>query len=101
MSAAKYVIDKPSKELKAFAKTRLLNPGESQTLTMRLTLRDLASFNPEACAWVADKGLYTVEVNASVLKVKQKGTFNLPESITVEKVNNVLNNKADFTDLKP
>lgn len=101
LSSPTNVIDKPAKELKGFAKTRLLKPGEEQTITLRLTLRDLASFNHEKSAWVADKGSYQVEVAASALDTKLKGSFMLPETKIVEKVNNVLNNKASFVDLKP
>lgn len=101
LSSPTNVIDKPAKELKAFAKTRLLKPGEEQTVTLRLTLRDLASFNQGKSAWVADKGSYQIEVAASALDTKVKESFMLPETKIVEKVNNVLNNKASFVDLKP
>ena len=101
LSSPTNVIDKPAKELKAFAKTRLLKPGEEQTITLRLTLRDLASFNQGKSAWVADKGSYQIEVAASALDTKLKESFMLPETKIVEKVNNVLNNKASFVDLKP
>lgn len=101
LDAPKTSIDKPSKELKGFAKTKLLQPGESQLITFRLTQKDLASFVPQASAWVADQGTYKVEIAASSLNTKQTTTFTVPTKIIVEKVNNVLNNDTDFADLKP
>lgn len=101
LDAPKTSIDKPSKELKGFAKTKLLQPGESQSITFRLTQKDLASFVPQASAWVADQGTYKVEIAASSLNTKQTTTFTVPTKIIVEKVNNVLNNDTDFADLKP
>lgn len=101
LDAPKTSIDKPSKELKGFAKTKLLQPGESQSITFRLTQKDLASFVPQASAWVADQGAYKVEIAASSLNTKQTTTFTVPTKIIVEKVNNVLNNDTDFADLKP
>lgn len=101
LDAPKTSIDKPNKELKGFAKTKLLQPGESQSITFRLTQKDLASFVPQASAWVADQGAYKVEIAASSLNTKQTTTFTVPTKIIVEKVNNVLNNDTDFADLKP
>ncbi len=56
---------KPAQELKAFAKTRLLAPGESQTLTMQLALRDLASYDEAECQWLTEAGTYTFRIAAS------------------------------------
>lgn len=100
LSAPKGNVNKPAKELKAFAKTKLLQPGETQTLYFRLASKDLASFNTEQMAWIADNGEYLVEIAASSQSTKLKGIFSLSENITVEKVNNVLNNDLDFFDLK-
>lgn len=93
-------IDKPARELKGFAKTRLLQPGETQRLTFRLTPRELASFSTEASAWVADKGEYVIELAASSADVRQKAVFRLPENLTVEKVNDVLKCTGSFSDMK-
>lgn len=101
LSAPKGKLDKPTKELKAFAKTKLLQPGEKQTITLCLTAKDLASFNPEKSAWIADKGQYTVEMSKSSLEAKQSISFDLSSEIIVEKVNNVLNKTASFIDMKP
>ena len=91
LSAPSNEIDKPNKELKAFAKTGILQPGETQTVYMRLDARDLASYNPHMLSWVADKGEYTVFVGASVSDIRLKEPFVLLQDITVERVNNVLN----------
>lgn len=100
VSAPKGKVDKPAKELKAFAKTKLLQPGESQTLELILTARDLASFNPTESAWIADAGTYTLEIGTSSLNIHKKEKLALKSALVLEKVNNVLNNTADFSDMK-
>lgn len=101
LSAPSKSIDKPKEELKAFGKTKLLNPGESETLTMVLTPKDLASFLESKSAWMAEAGTYTVAVGASSLDIKGKATFKVAEEITVEKVKKAFAPDATFTELKP
>ena len=43
VSAPAGSLEKPARELKAFAKTRELQPNQSETLTMKISLYDLAS----------------------------------------------------------
>lgn len=90
VSAPAGKIDKPKSELKGFAKTKLLQPGESQTLTLTLNARDLSSFNTVASAWIADAGKYEVLIGASSSDIKLTGAFNLKKAIVSEKVNNVM-----------
>ncbi len=67
-------LEKPAKELKAFAKTRQLAPGEQQTLTMTVARRDLASFSEATSEWVADTGRYTFFFGASIADIRQQAT---------------------------
>ncbi len=90
LSAPTSGAEKPSQELKGFAKTQLIKPGEMETLTFELNKRSLASFQSGNSAWVADKGDYQVRIGASSKDIRLKGSFNLPEDQVVEIVHDVM-----------
>jgi beta-glucosidase len=90
LAAPSNAIEKPVQELKGFAKTKLLKPGESQELSFELDERALASFWSGISAWVADKGDYEVRMGASSKDIRLKASFTLQEEIVVEKVHDVL-----------
>ena len=71
---------KPACELKAFAKTRELKPGESQTLTMKVCAYTLASFNEETSAWETASGNYTAHFGASVADIRATAPFKLAKA---------------------
>ena len=85
LSAPQEALEKPEQELVGFAKTKLLQPGESQQLHFELDGRSLASFWSGISAWVADKGAYEVRVGASSKDIRLKASFTLPQDIVVEK----------------
>ncbi len=62
--------NKPAQELKAYAKTKNLKPGESETLTLSVAAADLASFDEASSAWVVAEGEYQFLVAASVQDIK-------------------------------
>ena len=70
-------LEKPDRELKAFAKTRDLKPGESQVLTMTIDPYSLASFNPETSAWETAAGNYKVCFGASATDIRTNATFKM------------------------
>lgn len=83
-------MEKPAQELKGFAKTKLLQPAESQQLTFELNGQALASFRSGISSWVADSGDYQVRIGASSKDIRLKAGFNVPKEILVEKVHDVL-----------
>ena len=82
-------LEKPARELKAFAKTRELQPNQSETLTMKLSLYDLASYNENTQAWESAPGKYTISFGASVEDIRATAAFNLARQYT-EKCHNVM-----------
>ena len=81
-------LEKPVRELKAFDKTKLLAPGESETLTFSVTPYELASFNIDANEWQTAAGVYTVyfaknaddTATSAKVNVKKAGTFEVTEA---------------------
>ncbi len=55
-------MDKPARELKGFAKTRKLAPGEAQTVEITIPYESLASFNEKDSRWQVEGGEYKVMV---------------------------------------
>ena len=69
-------LDKPVKELKAFAKTRELQPGESQTLTFEVSAYELASFDEAQDRWETAAGEYIVQFGSSSADIRAKAAFS-------------------------
>lgn len=78
-------MQKPVKELKAFAKTRQLAPGESETHVLRLKADDLASFSESESAWVRENGVYEFHLGASSRDIRLKENVEVAGKI-VERV---------------
>ena len=78
----------PALELRAYAKTGLLAPGEGETLELSFARDDLAYFDDEGASghmgsWVVDSGRYSVLVGGSVQDVVEAGSFEVAEQAVV------------------
>ena len=73
-------LEKPTRELKAFGKTKELQPGESQTLVLKVSAYQLASFNEATSAWEAASGKYDVQFGASVDDIRCSAPFTLKKA---------------------
>jgi len=100
LSAPAQNIDKPEQELKGFAKTGLLAPGQSQFLQFTLHASDLASFYTDKSEWIADAGEYKVKIGTSSRDIAKTVSFNLAKDIVTEKTHNSLTPEVAIDELK-
>ena len=75
-------LEKPDFELKAFAKTRLLAPGESETLVMPLSLYGLASFREDSSSWETAAGTYRLMFGASSEDIRATAQYKLSRPLS-------------------
>ena len=90
LSAPGTKLKKPSEELKGYVKTKLLNPGEKETVSFTISKNELASFDAASSSWVAEAGTYTVKIGASSKDIRQNGTFSLDSDMVVTKVHKAM-----------
>lgn len=90
--------NKPAKELKAFAKTKVLKAGESEKVTLTVNAADLASFDEATSAWVVAEGEYQFLIGASSQDIK--ATLKAKAKAQQTKVNNVMKPEKQMNLLK-
>ena len=70
-------VERCVKDLRGFAKTKLLAPGESETVRIPITLRDLARFDELDHRFVTDEGVYELLVGTSSRNILGKKTVTV------------------------
>ncbi len=100
ISAPNGKLNKPVEELRAFAKTNLLQPGQQEKITFTISPSDLASFDTKQTAWVANAGEYQIKIGTSSMDIKQTTSFTLAKETITEKCNKVIVPQVEITELK-
>ena len=90
--------NKPEKELKAFAKTKELKPGEAVVVTLKVNADDLASYDEAASAWVVTPGNYKFLVGASSRDIK--AMLEAEVAAATQKTNDILKLQEPMSLLK-
>ena len=90
-AAPQGLLGKPAKSLVAFKKTRLLEPGDEQLLTIRFAVSTMASYDDlgkaAKSAWVLEKGEYAFYVGTSVRDtVKLDYVYEVKENTVTEQL---------------
>lgn len=100
-SAPQGILKKPGRELAAFAKTRSLMPGESQTVVLEFARDEMASYDDlgkiAESAYVLEKGTYEFYVGNSV---RDTSKLDFVLTLTENEVVEQLSRKAAPTSLK-
>lgn len=90
--------NKPEKELRGFAKTSELSPGQSETVSISFDINDLASYDDIKSAWRRDAGKYVLLVGASSRDIRSK--LPLEVSANLRSASGILAPKAEINTLK-
>ena len=93
-------LDQPYQILAAFEKTKELDLGEAEELTIYCNLRELASTDSERHVRILEKGSYRFYVGNSSRNTKPAGSILLTEDVITEKIHAV-GGETDFSDWKP
>lgn len=83
-------LDKPWQELRAYAKTKELAPGETEEITVSFPAEQMASYDEGKAAWVLEAGDYRIRVGSSSRHTILAGIVRLDNVIITEQVQNVL-----------
>lgn len=83
-------LDKPYQELKAYAKTNLLAPGETEEVTLSFATEALASFDESKSAWVMEPGDYLLRLGEHSRKTTVAATVTLDAETVVRTVTDIL-----------
>ncbi len=92
---------RPLQELRAFAKTRVLAPGESERVELALDARALAAYDPAREAWVVEGGRYVLAAGTSSRSLQASLDLDLPADRVVERAHAVLRPTAPIPERPP
>lgn len=90
--------NQPSKVLKGFAKTKLLQPGETVAVEISVPSSELAFFDEEKSAWLTYPGEYKFMIGASCEDIRGESVVEVSES--ERKVNDILKPEQTLQSLK-
>ncbi len=93
-------LDQPYQVLAAFAKTRELQPGETDTLMLTFDIRNLASFDTENACSILEQGDYILRLGSSSRDTTAVGIVRLDGNAVVQKLSGS-GGTPDFTDWRP
>lgn len=89
-------LEKPYQELAAYAKTDLLAPGGSQTMTISFKTTAMASYCEKCASWVMEPGKYYIRVGNSSRNTSVAAVIDLENKAVVEQLKNLFAADAAF-----
>ena len=101
-SAPEGDIDRPYQELCGYAKTGLIEPGESDTVIIVIPIDEFRCYDDEIPASVIPKGNYILRIGTSSRETKIEAVLTVPENVVKDKFDRILEDDARylFQDLK-
>lgn len=94
-------LKKEYKRLVAFGKTKLLSPGEAQTVSLSFGLADLASYSEADAAWLLEKGDYILRLGTDSARTAPVAAVRMETTVTTAKVRNICPVQVPFEEIAP
>jgi beta-glucosidase len=88
-------VKKEYRRLVGYAKTKLLQPGEAETLKITVGQKELAYFSEEKHQWIIEKGTYGIWTGNSSVSLEYSSTVKVEQSVSLED-SCVLENTAEI-----
>ena len=88
-------VKKEYRRLVGYAKTKLLQPGEAETLRITVGQKELAYFSEEKHQWIVEKGIYGIWTGNSSVSLEYSSTVKVEQSVSLEDTC-VLENTAEI-----
>ena len=82
-------LEKPYQELAVYEKTRELEKGEKDTLTLSFDIKDMAGFDEETASYILEKGEYLIRIGTSSRNTHIAVVLKLNDTVTVSKLRNI------------
>ncbi len=101
VSAPSGKLEKPFQVLAGFGKTALLAPGESEELTIRFDLRNVASYSEAEASYLLEQGEYVIRAGTSSRDTHIAAVAALPREVITQKLSNRFAADAVFAERKP
>jgi beta-glucosidase len=92
-------LEKPYQELAGFAKTKLLAPGESESLTISFATSSMASYSEADAAWILEAGTYYIRVGNHSRHTKVEAAIHLPETVTIARLKNLFRDEHELKEI--
>ncbi len=98
-SRQKANLEKERRRLAGFAKTVLLEAGESETLRIRIPLAALESYDEAEASWILEGGDYLLWIGNSLEAAVPKIVFTLARTVILEKVINICSPEREIKEI--
>ena len=92
---------KEFRRLSGFGKTRVLNPGEKQEMTITFPLYQLASYDESKAAYILSEGTYGIWVGSSLAEAELTGTLIVEEETVMVQCEHICERKEPLEEMEP
>lgn len=98
-SAPEGRLEKPYQELAAYGKSRLLQPGEAEELSLSFRVESMASYDEASSSYILEPGTYYVRVGTHSRDTKIAAGLTLADEVVTEKLAEMLKPDEEFRQL--